>query len=104
MAISSADLQELQTTVQEALATRNASGLADLLLRSSPRHAAEILESLPPADLAAAVSLLGDARAADVLEHLDAADAARLVVRLSRTDAADVLEEMAPDDAADVVD
>jgi magnesium transporter len=104
MAISTPDLQTLQTNVHEALDTRNATMIADLLLRSSPRDAAEFLDLLQPAELAATISLLGDARAADVLEHLDAANAARLLVRLSRTDAADVLEEMAPDDAADVVD
>jgi magnesium transporter len=104
MAISPPELQELRTAVEEALTSRRAADVADLLLRLPPRDSAEILDSLPPSELAAAVSMLGDERAADILEHFDASDAARLLVRLSRTDAADVLEEMAPDDAADVVD
>jgi hypothetical protein len=58
MAMSTPDLQALQATVQQALATRNTPKIADLLLRLSPRDAAEILDSFPPAELAPVISLL----------------------------------------------
>jgi magnesium transporter len=68
-----------------------------------PEDLAQKLHSLPPAELAALFTRLGDEALAELLAELDAHDAARLITKLSRAQAADVLEEMDPDDAAEVV-
>ena len=70
MSVSTPDLQERRAAVEESLATRRGDDLAGLLLRLPPRDTAEVLHSLQAAQLAAAISLLGDERAAEVLQHL----------------------------------
>jgi magnesium transporter len=78
--------------------------LARALRALPPVDAARVLDSLPPTELGAVVTLLGEAQVAELLENMAAVDAAALVLKLGRAQAADVLERMAPDDAADVVE
>jgi Mg/Co/Ni transporter MgtE len=75
MALKTIDLQDGRMALAQALAARSAPAAANLLLSLSERDAADVLDDLPAADLAAVISLLGDERAALVLEHLDAANA-----------------------------
>ena len=75
----------------------------------------EMMDTMRPADLAAALhdlspkrrgeiaAELGDERLADVLEELPEADQVEILGVLHPERAADVLEEMSPDDAADLI-
>lgn len=103
---------------------RGASHVADwddvvgLTAEQAPQGATHLLETMDtmrPADLAAALhdlspkrraeiaAELGDERLADVLEELPEADQVEIVGFLHPDRAADVLEEMSPDDAADLI-
>ena len=78
-------------------------------------HLLETMDTMRPADLAAALhdlspkrraeiaAELGDDRLADVLEELPEADQVEILDVLHPERAADVLEEMSPDDAADLI-
>jgi magnesium transporter len=96
-------LDNVLAQLRAALERDDLPGAAQVIESLQPADQADLVEVLSGADQVALISQLPPADSADVLEEMEDEDAAALAERLPVAELADILDEMEADEAADVL-
>lgn len=96
-------LDKILAQLRAALERDDLPGAAEVIESLQPADQADLVEELSGADQVALINQLLPADSADVLEEMEDEDAAALAERLPVADLADILDEMEADEAADVL-